>query len=129
MDWFNTGFYRDWAYNMLYPQIFPHHKRPTEDGQKVAVEWGRDKAGFWLSVLNDHYLGKGNKYLLGDQITIADYMGAGFVSAGQLIRYDLSRFPNVKAWLDRMQSLKNWDDVSSVISGFGESIKDQQFVV
>jgi glutathione S-transferase len=56
-------------------------------------------------------------------------MGAGFVSAGQLIRYDLSRFPNVKAWLDRMQSLKNWDDVSSVISGFGESIKDQQFVV
>ena len=48
----------------------------------VAVEWGRDKSGFWLSVLNDHYLGKGNAYLLGDRITIADYLGAGFVSAG-----------------------------------------------
>ena len=129
MDWFNTGFYRDWAYNMLYPQIFPHHKRPSEDGQKVAVEWGRDKAGFWLSVLNDHYLGKGNKYLLGDQITVADYMGAGFVSAGELIRYDLTKFPNVKAWLDRMKSLKNLNDVSSVITGFGDSLKDKQFVV
>ena len=114
---------------MLYPQIFPHHKRPTDDGQKVAVEWGRDKAGFWLSVLNDHYLGKGNKYLLGDQITIADYMGAGFVSAGELIRYDLTKFPNVKSWLERMKSLKSWDEVSAVISGFGESIKDQQFIV
>ena len=129
MDWFNTGFYRDWAYNMLYPQIFPHHKRPSDEGQKVALEWGRDKVAFWLSVLNDHYLGKGNKYLLGDQITIADYMGAGYVAAGELIRYDLTKYPNVKAWLERMKALKHWNDVSSVISGFGESLKDKHFVV
>ena len=44
----------------VYPQIFAHHKRPSEEGQKVALEWGRDKAGFWPQVLNDHYLGKGN---------------------------------------------------------------------
>jgi glutathione S-transferase len=128
MDWFNTGFYRDWAYNMVYPQIFPHHKRPSEDGQKVAVEWGRDKAAFWLQVLNDHYLGKGNKYLAGDSITIADYLGAGFVACGELIRYDLSKYPNVKAWLGRMKELPHWDEVSTVISGFGESMKDKAFV-
>ncbi|MEK1933431.1 MAG: glutathione binding-like protein, partial [Pararhizobium sp.] len=127
-DWFNTGFYRDWAYNMVYPQIFPHHKRPSEDGQKVAVEWGRDKAGFWLQVLNDHYLGKGNAFLAGDDITIADYLGAGFVACGELIRYDLSRFPNVRAWLERMKALPHWDEVSSVITGFGSSMKDQEFV-
>jgi len=128
MDWFNTGFYRDWAYNMVYPQIFPHHKRPSEDGQKVAVEWGRDRAGFWLQVLNDHYLGSGNAFLTGDDITIADYLGAGFVACGELIRYDLSRFPNVQAWLERMKALPHWDEVSSVITGFGSSMRDQDFV-
>jgi glutathione S-transferase len=128
MDWFNTGFYRDWAYNMVYPQIFPHHKRPSEDGQKVAVEWGRDRAGFWLQVLNDHYLGNGNAFLTGDDITIADYLGAGFVACGELIRYDLSRFPNVQAWLERMKALPHWDEVSSVITGFGSSMRDQDFV-
>ena len=23
MDWLNTNFYRDWAYNLCYPQLFP----------------------------------------------------------------------------------------------------------
>ncbi len=27
MDWFNTNFYRDYAYGWIYPQIFPHHHR------------------------------------------------------------------------------------------------------
>src|SRR5690349_22538264 len=30
MDWLNTGFYRDFAYGMLYPQIFPFMRRPDE---------------------------------------------------------------------------------------------------
>ena len=30
MDWFNTGFYREYGYHMLYPQLFPHHKRPSD---------------------------------------------------------------------------------------------------
>ena len=84
MDWFNTGFYRDWAYNMVYPQIFPHHKRPSEDGQKVAVEWGRDKAGFWLQVLNDHYLGKGNAFLAGDDRYAGDGRGHRSTSVVEL---------------------------------------------
>ena len=24
MDWINTNFYRDWGYNLCYPQLFPH---------------------------------------------------------------------------------------------------------
>jgi glutathione S-transferase len=44
MDWFNTNFYREWGYNLCYPQLFPHHKRPTDEGQKVVVEWGLEKS-------------------------------------------------------------------------------------
>ena len=40
MDWLNTNFYREWAYGMCYPQLFPHLKRPDEAVQKATVEWG-----------------------------------------------------------------------------------------
>ena len=40
MDWFNTNFYRDFGYGMAYPQIFAHHKRPTDDVQSATVAWG-----------------------------------------------------------------------------------------
>lgn len=129
MDWFNTGFYRDWAYNLAYPQIFPHHKRPTEEGHRVTIEWGRDKSNFWLQVLNDYYLGHGNQWLLGDQITIADYMGGGFVALGEIIRFDLSPWPNVQAWLSRVEAMPHWSSVSEVIDGFADSLKDQSFIV
>ena len=31
MDWLNTGFYRDFGYGLVYPQIFPHHKRRSDE--------------------------------------------------------------------------------------------------
>ena len=33
MDWLNTGFYRDFGYGLVYPQIFPHHKRRSDEAQ------------------------------------------------------------------------------------------------
>src|ERR1044071_1595127 len=44
MDWFNTNFYRDFGYGMAYPQIFPHHKRPTDEVQSGTVSWGQARA-------------------------------------------------------------------------------------
>ena len=43
MDWVNTQLYRDFGYGLLYPQIFPHHKRPTDDLQEGTIAWGKDK--------------------------------------------------------------------------------------
>ena len=57
MDWFNTQFYRDYCYGMLYPQIFPNHKRPTDEFQNGVVGWGKDKAKGWLAVLDKNILG------------------------------------------------------------------------
>src|ERR1043165_7084221 len=75
MDWFNTNFYRDYGYGLLYPQMFPHHKRQNDTAQQACIEWGLERAQGWLKILDNHYLGKGNKYLTGDQLTIADYFG------------------------------------------------------
>ena len=41
MDWFNTHFYHDYAYGVVYPQIFPHHKRPSDELQKGTIAWAQ----------------------------------------------------------------------------------------
>jgi glutathione S-transferase len=128
MDWFNTNFYRDWGYNLCYPQLFPHHKRPSEEGHKVTIEWGSEKSKFWLTVLNDYWLGDGRPYLTGDQITIADYLGASITALGDMIRLDYSKYPNVRNWLENVKKLENWKSVSEALDGFAGSLEGQQFV-
>jgi glutathione S-transferase len=128
MDWFNTNFYRDWGYNLCYPQLFPHHVRPTDEGQKVALEWGKDKSTFWLQVLNDYWLGDGRKWLCGDRPTIADYLGGSITALGQMVQSDLSKYPKVDAWLKNVKGMKNWNSISDALDGFAASVADKPFV-
>ena len=102
MDWFNTNFYRDWGYGLIYPQLFPHHKR-QDDEAEGDVAWGKERSKGWLQILNDHWIGPNKKYLCGDQITIADYFGVGLFTLGELIRCDFSAYPNIKRWLDTLK--------------------------
>ena len=126
MDWLNTNFYREYAYNLIYPQLFPHMKRPDANVQKATLEWGKERAKGWLQVLNDHWIGK-NQYLCGNQVTIADYLGAAFVTLGEIVRCDFSPYPNVQRWLANMRKLKSWPKVNEVFEGYKASVKDQQF--
>jgi glutathione S-transferase len=127
MDWFNTQHYRDWGYNLIYPQVFPHHKRPSDDSQQHTLEWGRARSEGWLQILNDNVIGK-NKFLCGDQITIADYFGAEILSAGDLIGVSFKRFPNVDRWMSTMRALPSWKKVHETIDGFAASLRDKKFV-
>ena len=127
MDWLNTNFYREYAYNLIYPQLFPHMKRPDPAVQKATLEWGKERAKGWLQILNDYWIGPQNQYLCGNQITIADYLGAAFVTLGEIVRCDFSPYPNVQRWLGNMKKLKSWPKVNEVFDGFKASVKDQQF--
>ena len=127
MDWLNTNFYREYAYNLIYPQLFPHMKRPDPAVQKATLEWGKERAKGWLQILNDHWIGPKNQYLCGNQITIADYLGAAFVTLGEIVKCDFSPYPNVQRWLGNMKKLKSWPKVNEVFDGFKASVKDQQF--
>jgi glutathione S-transferase len=127
MDWFNTQFYREFGYHLVYPQIFPHHKRESDEVQRATLEWGKERAAGSLQVLNDHILGN-YKFVCGDHISIADYLGASMVSAGDHIGVDYSQYPNVKRWLDTMRALPTWDKVNDVHHGLTASLKEQQFL-
>lgn len=126
MDWLNTGFYRDFAYGMLYPQVFPHHKRPTDEQHKGVIAWGKEKTQVWLGVLDKHYIG-GNGYVAGDKITIADYFGACILTAGELVGCTFEGHANIQRWLGNMKQLGSWAMVNEVLYGFAGSLKGQAF--
>jgi glutathione S-transferase len=128
MDWFNTNFYRDYAYGLAYPQLFPHHKRRSDEAHAATLEWGKENAKKWLQILNDHWLGQGKAYLAGDQVTIADYFAVGLLTLGELIRCDFSPYPNITRWLDNMKKLKTWSAVNEHFYGLAGQLKEQKFV-
>lgn len=128
MDWINSNFYRDWAYNFCYPQVFPNHKRRSDEAQAATLEIGQQNARRWLQVLNDHFIGPKNQYLCGNEMTIADYFGAALVTLGEALKVDFSKYPNVARWLGNMKKLQHWPQINEVFYGFVNSVKDQQFV-
>jgi glutathione S-transferase len=128
MDWFNTGFYRDYGYNLVYPQLFPHHKRPSDEAQQATLAWGKQRAEASLKILNDSYLGDGRKFLCGDEPTIADYFGASLVTSGELCGNTFASYPHVERWLGAMKKLPSWDKANEVFNGFKASLKDKAFV-
>ena len=128
MDWFNTNFYRDYGYNLIYPQIFPHQRRPNDEAQSATIAWGKERTQKWLGILDDHWIGPDRPYLCGDQITIADYLGVGLLTLGEVVRCDFSAYPNVARWLGNMKRLQSWPEINEAMYGFAESLKDQTFV-
>lgn len=128
MDWFNANFYKDFGYGLVYPQLFPHHKRPSDEAHAGTIDWGRKKAQGWLQILDEHILGPDRAFLCGDRITIADYLGAEIVGVGEVIGCTLSGYPNVQRWLRNMKSLESWPKVHEAIDGFATAMKGKQFV-
>jgi len=127
MDWLNTGLMRDLGYNLVYPQLYPHHKRRSDEAHAGAIAWGQDGARKWLLLLDQHWLGAGQAYLCGAEITIADYFGACAVTLAELIDCDLSQFPNLSRWLSNMKSLKSWDSVNQAFSTMVAANKGKSF--
>jgi glutathione S-transferase len=126
MDWFNTGFYKDFGYGLLYPQIFPHHKRPTEDQHAGAIAWGKDKVKIWLGVLNNGILG-GNDYVANNRISIADYFGVCLLTAGEVIGCTFAGYLNIQRWVGNMKKLRSWASVNEHMYGFAGSMAGKSF--
>ncbi len=126
MDWFNTGFYREYGYHLVYPQIFPNHKREGA-AQQAILDWGVPRCKEALRVLNDHVLGD-NPYVCGQSVTIADFFGVCLVTAGEHIRVDFSAYPNIQAWIERMKARSSWAATHAAHEGLRGMLAEQEFV-
>jgi len=129
MDWLNTGFYRDFSYGFLYPQIFSFMRRPDDVVQAGTVAWGKDKALNWLRVLDQNLIGAEQGFLCGDAITLADYLGSMMVLGGEVIDCRFGAYPNICRWLGNMKSLKSWPKVNEAFYEYVvEPNRNKEFV-
>lgn len=128
MEWFYSNFYKDHGYNLIYPQLFPHHKRQDDAAQAGTVAWGKEKARHWLTILDKDLIGPDRKFLCGDDVTLADYVGAEMITLGELVQCTYEDYPNVRRWIGNMKALKSWGPVHEVAEGYAASLKDRQFV-
>jgi glutathione S-transferase len=111
MDWFNTGLYRDLGYGAIYPQTLPNYKREDAAVQAGHLAWGCEKARRWLTILDHDILGA-KPYLCGSKITVADYLGIGMITLGEVTRFDYTAWPNLSRWIETMKARPNWGKVN-----------------
>ena len=111
MDWFNTSLSRELCYGFVYPQVMPTHKRPDEHAQRQTLAWARRNAVRWLDVLNERWLGTSNRFVCGERITIADYLGIAHITVGEVARVDYARWPMLR-WIARMKDRPTWAPVN-----------------
>ena len=129
LDWFNTGFYRDFCYGYIYPQIFPFMRRSDEVVQAGTVAYGREKSLDWLKILDQHLIGPRNKFVCGDAVTIADFLGAIMALSIESIGGSFGAYPNITRWMNGMKALKSWAATNEVFYKFGvEPNKGKSFL-
>lgn len=123
LAWLKSNFYRDYGIG-CYSQLFPHHSLSTAEANAEMVAKAFERASRWFTVLNDHMLGD-RDFIVGDEVTLADYMGVGIVSLGELVGFDLSPWPNVQRWLAGMKSRPAWPEIDAAFQGWLSAIRAQ----
>ncbi|MGE0717133.1 MAG: glutathione S-transferase family protein [Alphaproteobacteria bacterium] len=122
MDWLNTNLYREYGYNLVYPQIFPNYRCETDATQEETVRRGDRNSRRWLQVLNDHMIGS-EGWLCGPRISIADYLGAGIVTLGETIGCTFADYPEIRRWLGNLRARPSWNAVHGVFDGMVASMR------
>ncbi|MGZ6040196.1 MAG: glutathione S-transferase family protein [Phenylobacterium sp.] len=123
LDWFNTQFHEYFCVFGCYPAMGVPHGLDPQIG-RMLLAYGAEHAGRWLTILDRHMLGQ-RPFVCGDEISIADYLGASFVTLGEIVDFDLSAYPNVQRWLGRMQALHHWPATYAAFYGLASAIRGQ----
>lgn len=112
LDWFNTGFQREFLHGVVYPQVMPDRAWPHARLRALALTRAERGAARYLDVLDRHWLPLDGPYLGGVSPSIADFLGAAMVSTGDLIGFDLSPWPRIGAWMAAMRGRACWGAVN-----------------
>jgi glutathione S-transferase len=123
LGWFSTNLHEYFCLFTIYPSFgIPHGIDP--DLASGMIAFGTIHSPRWLTVLDQHMIGD-RAFVCGDEITLADYLGAAFVTIGDAAAYDFGPYPNIRRWLANMRGLQNWDATYAVFNGFVASLQTQ----
>ena len=118
MDWFNTGFYRDFGYGFVYPQVLPDYGWPDPAMQAAGLRRAEAGARRFLAVLDQHWLAGDEPYLGGAALCLADYLGAAYTTIGELVDFEFAPWPRVVRWLEAMKARPSWAPVNAAFQGW-----------
>ncbi len=127
MDWFNTGFYRGFGYEFCYEQLIPQMQIANEAARNLVVARGKASVEKHLAVLNNHMIGT-NSYVCGPTLTIADYLGAGILSIGDVTGCSFAQWPNVQRWLATMKARPNWAAANAGMKSWTDMARGPSYV-
>jgi len=123
LGWFSTNLHEYFCLFTIYPSFgIPHGIDP--DLAKAMVAFGSAHSPRWLTVLDQHIIGD-RPFVCGDEISLADYLGAAFITLGDAAAYDLGPYPNIRRWLANMRKLSHWDATYAVFNGFVANLQAQ----
>jgi glutathione S-transferase len=126
VSWFSTQFHEYFCLFTCYPNMgVPHGASPELSAALTA--FGREHAPRWLKVLDEHMLG-GRRYVCGETISLADYLGLSFVLLGRVADYDFSPYPNISAWIARMQARPSYAPTYAAFDMLVSIVRSQQAV-
>src|SRR5262249_46245701 len=94
-------------YGIVYGQVFPQYRYTDPAVQAAVLARNEEQAAASLAILDQHWLGTGD-YLCGATVTLADYLGASYVTLGEWVDYDLRPYPAVRRWVERMKVRPSW---------------------
>jgi len=123
MDWFLTQFNMDYNYGCIYPYVLDTY-RLSEPAESERRAWHMPRAAKRLDIL-DAQLGTGGPFVCGLEISLADYLGACFVTLGELIDFDLSPYVHVQRWISVLKALPAWDEVHAGFYGWRSALQAQ----
>lgn len=112
MDWFNTGLYRDLGYGMVYGQTLPDYIYSDGAVQSAVLARAQTKTRHWLDILDGSFLGPNRKFVCGNALTLADYLGVCMVTLGEVAHLKYDAWPNVTRWINTMKARPTWAKVN-----------------
>jgi glutathione S-transferase len=120
MDWFVTLFAKDYNYGCIYPRVFPDY-RLGEPAESERRAWHAPRAARRLAILDGQLAG--GPFVCGPAITLADYLGACFVTLGEVVDFDLSPYPAVGRWIKLLKARPAWDETHAGFYGWRSAVQ------
>ncbi|MGA0606105.1 glutathione S-transferase family protein [Phenylobacterium sp. VNQ135] len=123
ISWFSCQFHEVFCMMVCYPNMGVPKGMDADTLQRLKA-YGAKHAPRWLTVLDRHTLGD-RAYVCGDEITLADYLGVSYVLLGEIAGFDFTPYPNIQAWIARMQARPHFGDVFERFVGMAAFFRPQ----
>jgi glutathione S-transferase len=106
-SWFQTTFHLYHCALLSYTHILPVFASMEPKALATLRSIGTFGSQKYLAVLNDAILGN-QTYVCGEAITIADYIGAAYVTLGDFASIELDAYANIRRWLQTLKIRRGW---------------------